>query len=117
MLKHYVEFLYPGILFGESSIREVDNRNPYSVTIPDEAYGFRFLDKEEIAIDDEILKGKNKNVSGWYYQGRKMSIEDVKREMPNKNILIDNMISNRYGFIVFTKFGQAFPLEDNDTVL
>lgn len=111
MLKHYVEFIYPGIVTSESNNKEVTNRNPGEITILKGSFGFRFADREEVELTDgEILKGKLKNKSGWYYQGKKMSLENVKREMPNKEILIDNMKYNGFKHIVWTKFSQAIPL-------
>jgi hypothetical protein len=118
MLKHYVEFIYPGIMLSESKNKEIVNRNPKEISIPEGSFGFRFTDREEVELaDGEILTGKLKNNSGWYYQGKKMSLEDVKREMPNEEILIDNMKCNGFKYIVWTKFGQAIPLYENDTVL
>lgn len=117
MLKHYVEFLYPGIITSETTLKEVQDREPRNISIPEEAFGFRFVDREEIELREEILKGEYKSQSGWYYQGRKMSLEDVKREMPEKKILIDNMIYNSFDYIVWAKFGQAIPLYENDVVI
>lgn len=117
MLKHYVEYIYPGIIVSETSTKEVLSRNPKSVLIPDSAYGFRFIDREEVELNGEKLKGDNKNISRWYYRGRQMTLEDVKREKPEEEILISNMERNDWKSIVWTKFNQAIPLDKGDTVL
>jgi len=118
MVKHYIEFIYPGAFFSESNIKEVNNRNPKSVEIPNTAFGFRFMDREEVELKSgEILKGDFKNISGWYYEGKKMTLEDVEKEMPDENILIGNMILNKWDSIIWTKFNQAIPLYENDVVI
>lgn len=118
MVKHYIEFIYPGVFFSESNIKEINKRNPKSVEIPNAAFGFRFMDREEMELKSgEILKGDFKNISGWYYEGKKMTLKDVKMEMPAKNILIDNMLLNKWKSIVWTKFNQAIPLYENDVVI
>ena len=120
MLKHYVEYLYPGILVSETSIVEVAERDVKAVTIPDDCFGFRFFDRTVTVIDGEILTGDRKNVSGWYYQGEKMTLEQVKAiygSDPKYRILIANMEGNGMGTVVKTKFGQFLRLYDNDTIL
>ena len=120
MLKHYVEYLYPGILFSETSVKEVAERDVKAVDISDGCFGFRFFDRTVTVIDGETLTGDRKNVSGWYYQGEKMTLEQVKATHGsdhNYRMLISNMENNGYGTVVKTKFGQFMPLNDNDTVL
>lgn len=85
--------------------------------MPKGAYGFRFYDQEEEDRNGEMLKGVQKNYSGWYFIGRKMTLEDVKKEMPDSKILISNMECNRYKAVVHTKRGQCFSLGDNDIVM
>lgn len=118
MLKHYVEFLYPGIFTSESSSKQVEKRDSNLIEIPEGSFGFRFYDIEEFTTESgKILKGEIENYSGWYYKGQKMSLEDVKIQMPEKEILISNMEINGWDYIVFTKYGQAFPLNINDSVI
>lgn len=120
MLKHYVEYLYPGIIVSETSVKEVAERDVKSVDLSDGCFGFRFFDRTVTVIDGETLTGDRKNVSGWYYQGEKMTLEQVKATYGsdrNYRILISNMENNGYGAVVKTKFGQFMPLNDNDTVL
>lgn len=116
MLKHYVEYR---ILFSETSVKEVSERDVKAVNMPDGCFGFRFFDRTVTVIDGETLKGDRKNVSGWYYQGEKMTLEQVKATYGSDHdyrILIAIMEHNGYGALVKTKFG-FMPLNDNDTVL
>lgn len=116
----YVEYQYPGIITQETSWAKIEQRDAKKIsdTIPEGAIGFRFFDRTEVQEGKETLVGKPKNHSGWYYVGgREMTLADVKKEMPDKTILIRNMESNGYSRIVFTRHNQALPLEKNDVVL
>jgi len=120
MLKHYVEFLYPGLLVSETSVEEIAERDTKKVEMSDSCFGFRFFDRTVSVIDGETLTGDRKNVSGWYYQGEKMTLEQVKASFGNDRnyrILISNMENNGYDAVVKTKFGQFIPLNDGDTIL
>ena len=120
MLKHYVEYLYPGIFLSESSVSEISERDVSMVSIPDNCFGFRFFDRTETVVDGEILTGHRKNISGWYYKGEKMTLEQVKATFGNDHnyrILISNMEGNGVGAVVKTKFGQFMPLNDEDEVI
>jgi hypothetical protein len=117
MLKHYVEFLYPGILFSDTSEDEVETRDIHKLEIPEYSFGFRFFDREQTILDGEVLTGKSKNYSNWYYYGKVMTIDDVKEQEPDQRILISNMENNDYKRIVRTKFGQSIPVQDEDVVI
>jgi hypothetical protein len=45
MLKHYVEFLYPGVQLIETSTMEVKNRGPSIIKAPKDCCGYRFFDR------------------------------------------------------------------------
>ncbi len=120
MLKHYVEYLYPGIIVSETSVSEIAERDVSKVEISDHCFGFRFFDRTVTVVDGENLTGDRKNISGWYYQGEKMTIEQVKATFGSDSkydILISNMENNGYTSVVKTKFGQFMPLNDEDKVI
>lgn len=116
MLVKYVRFYRPGILVSEPYDKKINSRED-KVVLPDNAYAYSFFDREETEKDGEILYGKDKNFSETFYSGREMNLAEVKNEMPDKKILIQNMEMNGYERIVMTKFHQAMPLEKNDRVL
>lgn len=116
MLVHYVRFLYPGILVSESSDRKIKSRKE-EIKLPKGAFAYQFFDREETEKGGETLMGKDKKHSGFYYKGREMTLAQVKKEMPDKDILISNMECNGYERIVMTKFGQAMPLNKEDVVI
>jgi hypothetical protein len=118
MIKHYVEFLYPGILVSETSSREVKKREQPR-QIPRNCFGYRFFDRREAVVDGEKLVGKPHKFSGNFYFGEAMTLADVKKLQPRDNykILIGNMESNGYKRVVKTEFGQFMPIEKGDKVL
>lgn len=117
MLKHYVEYFYPGILFSETSVDEIKERNPNKINLPENCYGFRFFDRIEIKKDDEILKGEKKNISGIYYDGKVFTLEEVKHKFPNKKNLIQNMEYDDWNKVVKTKTGGFYPFKQEDKII
>jgi hypothetical protein len=65
MLKHYVEFYYPGLLFSNSVVREIASRQ-LPVELPPGSSGFAFFDREEAEINGELLLGAPKNYSNLF---------------------------------------------------
>jgi len=119
-MKMYVEFIYPGIIVSETSLVEISvdqYLHPELVTLPENAFGFRFGIRNEIKSGSEILKGEFHAKSGWYFKGIKMNKEQVAIKDGINSILYRNMINNNYDFVVRTKFGQAIPLQKEDVIL
>lgn len=117
MLKHYLEIFYPGLLFSESEIKEVENRDPNNVVIPDNAYGYRFFDRIELIREKDTLTGPKKNYSPMTYFGRAYTLEEVKKLFPKEEILIKNMIHNHWRVAVKTRMGNWQILRDGDVVI
>lgn len=117
MLKHYVERAVAGSFVSDYSSREVEDRDPDKIILGTMEYGFRFYDIEEVELDGELLRGKPKNHSKWYYQGEEYTLEQVKRELPGSRILIENMECNGWNTVVKNKFGQFFPLINGAVVI
>jgi len=116
-LKHYVMFLYPGIIVSKSSSRKIENRKS-KFKIPKGCFGYKLFDIHETKTEDgDTLLGKSKNYSETTYFGRLMTLEDVKREMPDADNLIRNMEGNGYNSVVKTKFGQYMPVNSGDKVI
>ena len=120
MLKTYVEYLYPGIIVSEGDSKKIEKRDVELAKneMPNNSFGFKFKERTEVeTTDGEILFGNFKNESGWYYIGEEYSLDRVRKEKPNQRILISNMECNHWNRMVMTKFGQSFPLNENDVVL
>jgi len=115
--KSYVEKIYRGILFSESSIAEVEERDPMQVENDGKMQGFRFYDKEFVVDGEKIYDGDKSNFSNWIYFGKRMSLEDVKTQYGNDSsysILISNMENNNYQYVCHTQAGSFLPMEEGD---
>lgn len=120
MLKNYVEFLSPGAHAIEHSVKEIPERDAKKVELSDTCFGFRFFDRTVINIDGETFTGERKNVSGWYYIGKKLTLKKLKAAFGNDEnyrTLIFNMEIREFNAVVETKFGYFIPLHDDDKVL
>ncbi len=119
-LRHYIEYAHFGIVVNEVSVREISERDVSKVSIPDNCIGFRFFDRTVVTVDRENLTGKRKNISGWYYRGEKMTLEQIKAAYGNdrnyKNLIL-NMEINHIRAVVRTKFDQFIPLDYDDQVI
>lgn len=116
MLKHYVEFIYLGSLTATYSSQEISARNPELVSLPENAFGYRFY---TTVVIDSTGSRASKDYSGWYYQGEKLSLPELKERFgnnPDYAALIFNMEVNNIDYVVMTKFGSALFLRDSDTV-
>lgn len=118
MIKHYVEYLHPGIVTSDTSTIKIKSRNPKKIKLDDNhSFGFRFYDREEKSFGKETLKGKRKNFSNWYYEGTIYTLGSVKKHHPDEKILISNIEINNIEKVVKTKFGQSIPLKKGDIIL
>jgi len=116
-LKHYVEFYYAGVFMSETEVRSVERRDLSNVKAPKNCFGFRFFDREETEVDGEMLKGKMKNYSGYYYFGTVYTKEDVEKYVDNNKILLSNMSGNGYDRVVKTRLGNFQPFYKEDVIM
>jgi hypothetical protein len=117
---YYAEFLYPGIIVSETSLKEITREqylNPKTITVPKGSFGFRVMHRNEVIEEGDVLLGSYKNTSGWFYKGKKLSKADVAKEYGSDSTLYHNMENNGYEFVVKSEYGQAFPLHEKDTIL
>jgi hypothetical protein len=113
-LRQYVEFGFSGLLFTENSVQ------PYEggpVEIPAHSFGYRTFWQREVVEEAETLYGKPQQHSPWTYLGERLTLEDVKRDHPEKTTLIANMEGNGYASVVHTPDGRFYPLNEGDTVM
>jgi hypothetical protein len=116
MLKHYVEFYYPGSFFPETEIREIASRKT-KVAAPENCYGYRLFDREEVMQGKERLAGNAKNFSGMTFFGQTMTVADVAKLAGDHSILISNMRCNKWKKVVKTRRGNFQPVQKGDTVI
>lgn len=115
--KTYVEKIYRGLLFSESSIKEVTERNPMQIENDGKMQGFRFYDKEYVVDGEKTYDGEKSNYSRWIYFGKRYSLDEIKAKYgnnPDYRILISNMECNGYNYVCHTQAGSFLPMEEGD---
>jgi hypothetical protein len=111
----YVEFYYPGIMVDEASVKVVNHRDSKKVNVPSGSFGFRFFDVKSTEEGDVKMESDRLNLSPmYYYGGRIMTLDDVRREMPNDRILISNMESNGWSRVIKCRTGNFKPFDGGD---
>ncbi len=115
--KHYVEYYYPGILFAETGVKEIPDREVANLKFPKNAYSFRFFDRK-ITIENEVkMESDRLNLSPLYFiGGQKMTLAEVKKAMPEQKILISNM-EGSFPVIVKTRFNQCIRFEEGSLII
>lgn len=116
-LVHYVELLYAGIFMSETNEKKVKKRDHTKIKAPKDCFGYRFFSREETDSNGEILKGKKKNYSGYYYFGEVYTKEDVEKYVDNPRILLSNMSGNGYDKVVKTRLGNFQPFYTGKDVI
>lgn len=119
--KTFIRFFYPGVLFSETSDKEVPRRDPNATReFPKSCYAFRFYDIDEETVEafgrKETIRDKAKNWSPTYYLGGEiLNKAEVKRR--GMKIAHTNMECNGWDRVVLTRYGQVFPVEDDEPVI
>ena len=117
--KTYIEFLYPGSFFSESSTQEGTTRDVSKVKVPKNAFGFEFFDILSAVVDADGKKAritsKRINVSPMHYYGGKLyTVAELKRKFPNERILISNIEDNGHRKAIRCRTGNWQPFEKTD---
>lgn len=115
--KSYVEKIYRGLLFSDSSVAEVTERDPMQVKNDGQMQGFRFYDKEFVVDGEKSYDGETSNYSNWIYFGKRLSLGEIKAQYgnnPDYRILISNMEGNGYQYVCHTQAGSFLPMEQGD---
>jgi hypothetical protein len=120
----YVEYLYPGIVMSETSARPVTGRDPARAAreAPDGVFAFRFFDKASVTADvggeGVLLDSRPIRESGRYYiDAEKLSAEDVAALPGDHKILLSNMHSNGWAFVLRCCTGNFQPFNDGDSIV
>jgi len=115
MIKHYIEWFYPGSFVSDSSSHLVEER-VRPTEIPARAYAFRFYSRKEVELDGEVLLGEKRDFSGTTYFGEEVTQEQIVEQMGTKCILYQNMKCNGWKSVVRTIKGQYMPIQEGDTI-
>ena len=116
MLKHFVEIAHVGSLVPES--KEIPERNPELLKLPEGTYSFWFYDQEQVVLDNgEVLKGKKKNYSPRFFFGKAYTLLEIMQQFPNQTVLIEYMKLHRCERAIKTVAEHWSILEGCDMVI
>ena len=115
MLRHYVTFYYPGLLFAETESREIASRDA-PLNIPESAYAYRFYDQESVEVLGETLTGQAKNFSPTHFLGGQVRTRDEVEATEPGSIMACNMRHNNMARVVITRYGQGIAMAEGDVV-
>ena len=127
-LQHYVEFYLAPLPSSAYAIMEVvnpatsmvkiDKRSLTGVSIPEEAFGYRFVD-QIVGSSKKTghLAGKIMNKSPSHYFGKIVTLENIASMTPNPVVLKSLMEEKGYKRMVKTNKGNFHPLKREDIVL
>ncbi|MEQ1705911.1 MAG: hypothetical protein ABL867_08095, partial [Rickettsiales bacterium] len=114
--KTYVEFIHPGDFFSKSSIKEIPSRDA-KIELPESAYAYRMFDHETVVIGEKKFSTERYNVSGLnYVDGDVLSVDDVKKTVPNNRAIVSNMQINKWDYVVCDRSGNFHSLNKGDSV-
>ena len=111
----FVEFLFPGSVIPEKEVRQVENRDIPEV--PEGAFVYSFFDLNRTVVGKEEFWGSRNNHSGKVYPNAQiLTVQDVKDQIPNSDILVANMEGNGWDRVVRTRRGNFQPFNEGDSV-
>ncbi len=118
MLKHYVQFFYPGLFVSDDSTTGIDKRDLSEVNVPKNCFAFRFFDRTESKVDGEWLVGEKKNFSKTYYvEAEAWRISDIKGSEHDTGFLVSNLTRNKNMAGVRCRSGNWQSLEKGDHIV
>ena len=122
-IEHYAEYLYPGIIFGETRKVKLERRNVAEAIgeLHPNADGFRLFDVEirtgTLEDGSPVEDRREVNHSAWHYpDGKVVGIEEVERTHGSRSILASNMRGNGYDHVVMTRCGSTYPMRPGEVV-
>jgi hypothetical protein len=107
--KYYVTFYTPGILFAENWNKDIEIPDPNIVEWPKNAYAFDLYEQENVIDDNgKIFEGKPKKIGPMYYHpdSKIETLSQLKKSHPNDKILINNVESNGYKKVIWTRWNN-----------
>lgn len=121
-MKHIVEYLLPGFMWPEETIRELPERSVKAAVkkAPERAFCFTLYDIEEAPYfgPDYKIVPVPKNKSGRYYLGGEIfTIDQVRVLYGDDSILLSNMQNNDWDRIIRCNTGNWQPFTESDTLI
>jgi len=115
--KYFREFWYRGIIVGEQYLEEVEKID-LNIIWPKGAYAVAFYEREDIVDKGKTYKGNLKQIGKLLYHpdSKIETLKQVKVNHPEKRILIENMETNNYKSIIWTRFEDwPQPFDEKET--
>lgn len=117
----FIEYRMAGTLFTEYKVKEVPNRDhPNEDDFVYWAYAYSFFERDYVEVEQQrIYIGERKNKSKVFYpKARLMTMQKIKEEFPDKDILIRNMESAKANTAIHCKAGNFLIYDpENDVIL
>lgn len=124
MIKHFVQYQYHALQSECNGLveEEISERTHEEAMkkAPKNTFGYRFFDAGIKNRTGIILQSDWKNVSPWYFDGTKKTIEEIEKEYGGKRIydlIIQLMKNNKNKVALINKWGQIIPLNESDKVI
>ena len=104
--KRYVQYIYPN---DREEFLETENTNPENVEIKKQCIKFRFVEQDFIIDGNEKYIGTIRNLSKWFFVGKRITIDETRR----------NYMKNFDGVksVCITEYGVITPIEDYEMTL
>ncbi len=105
--QHWVEFLSPGFITGETREIKIDHSDASAVKWPQDAYAFRLYRQPIIDDGVEVYRAEKRQIGPlWYHPDSKIETLDQVKKRPGESILINNMEGNNWPQIIWTRWGN-----------
>ena len=121
----FVEYIFMDQNGTSTKSVRIDHNDPTMVDLIEGAVGFRFLEivseNPQAKIDDvEFHSAISKKASNWYYNGIKMTAEEVLIKYssdPRYSRLIKNIKEQNIKNVCVTPYGNVIKLNDEDVLI
>jgi len=119
--KTFVEFAFRDESF-HNSAKEVKSRDVSKIKIPDGVFGFKFFDiiVKQARINGRVIETESSRINEsptYFCGGRLYSMKDVRREIPNGDVLLAIMRVNDCTRVIRTRTGNICLFDKKDLLV
>lgn len=114
--KHWIEYVSPGSFFPEKWIKKCKKgTTARDIKWPKNAYAFSLWKRTDIIEGKKTFRGKYERIGPLYYHPDSVieSLSEAKNNPNSTRILISNMESNGWDYIVWNRWGHGPQPYDN----
>ena len=113
--QHFVEFFSKCPVHIKSEIKPVIARDPEKISVPKDAFAFRFFDRLTIGVNSVVPQSVN--FSGVTYYGMEYTLEEMQALFIAKEVFIAEMKRMGCNRAVLTRSGTWHILSAEDKVI